>query len=396
MDPDLPKSENSVDESSSQPSLPAPGTSEKKAEKDENGAAETDGNQQHVSPKMGVRVGARASGQVGNSEAKRFFALSDRFPIQVFNDESGLQKLSHWGPTVTAIASFVLALFVWTGTRQLTNRQIELQSKQLDIQNQQAQREAERSEAEIADLRFKFLSDLTATDENRKTPAEIGLAAHGLKAFEVVHYALGVEQGDIRKSAVNVVYRLFQAQTEKGREELLDKLMAEFQFPNKTLHTGIVQSFVKVEPLLSPEQRRKLIGFVQQTAVPQNACSDQDGRELVFEAAKFIGSKRTGAIPYLLSVADVPNCGDGWFQAMYSLQSFAGEMSTEERADLRRQIEQVKKDVLDHLEQRVSKQDLSEGSGFTNFSKGNEVGITLDAFKKQVEKAFGALTSQLG
>jgi hypothetical protein len=345
----------------------------------------------------------RSSPASRNGEPEDLKTEIDRIPIQLYSEQSFLQKLSNVGPTATAVVSLILTFFVWHYSRQLAERQIELQAKQteiqlrqLDIQKQQTQREAEQAAAERADLRFKFLSDLTATDENKKTPAEIGLAAHGLDALPVVHYALGVEQADIRRSAANVVYRLFQAEDEAGRETLLNKLRGEFHSPNQTLHTGLVQSFVKLEPLLSPEQRHQLGNFLQQTVIPKNACSDQDGRELVFEATKFMGSKRTDAVPYLLSVAQAPICGDGWKQAMYSLQLIGGEMSAEERADLRAKIEAVKKDVLDHLEESVKKEDLAEGSGFAALFNGNETAIKLEVLKKRVAKAFDALEAQLG
>jgi len=408
MVPDLPPSDTFTDEPSAEPALslrppPTSRNGEKQDLKTDIAAAQTGDGNEGVPPPAGVEDRSHDSGKHSREKINRFFALSDRIPIQLFSEESFLQKLNNVGTTMAAIASVILTFFVWHYSRQLAERQIELQAKQteiqsrqLDIQKQQTQREAEQAEAELADLRFKFLSDLTATDENKKTPAEIGLAAHGLNALPVVHYALGVEQADIRKSAVNVVYRLFQAEDETGREKLLNKLMGEFHSPNKTLHTGIVQSFVKLEPLLTPQQRHELVGFLEQTVVPQNACSDQDGGELVFEATKFIGSKRVEAIPFLLSVAHFPICGDGWRQALYSLQLFGGEMSPEERADLRRQIEEVKKDVLDHLDKTVSKEDLIQGAGLAAFSNGNEVGITFEVFKKRVAKAFDALTAQLG
>jgi len=211
-----------------------------------------------------------------NSHLKvgQFFALRDRLPIQVFNEETKLKKFLQVGPILLSIASIVLTFFVWRNTDKLTTQQLELQKQQTELQN-------DRVQAELADLRFKFLNDLTAIDEHKKTPAEISLAAHGLNAFPVIHSALGVEQGDIRRSAVNVVHRLFQAEKEDGRKELLKKLEEEFAFPNKTLHTGVVESFVNIEPLLSPEQRAQILAFLEQTVVPQNVCSDQEGRETV-------------------------------------------------------------------------------------------------------------------
>ena len=401
MGPDLPQPNNHSDETEQQtgtalaPPLES-GANEQNVLKQEALDDQQDGAGKPPPPEVETITDDSSADKRSNLEREKFFAPAKRIPIQVFSQESRLQKFGHWGPMATAVASLFLTLFVWHNTERLTNRQIDLQAKQLEIQNQQMQREGEQVEAQLADMRFKFLSDLTATDENKKTPAEIGLAAHGLKAFPVVHYALGVEQTEIRKSAANVVYRLFQAEAEAGREELLKTMMREFGSPNKTLHTGIVESFVKLEPLLNPQQRRNVVGFLQQSVVPRNACSDQDGRELVFEATKFIGSKRADAIPYLMSVASVPLCGEAWVQSLYSLQSFAAEMSPQERSDLRARIEQVKKDVLDHLDQSITTQDLAEGAGFTMFSKPNEVGISFEQFKKRVAKAFDALTSQLG
>jgi len=340
-----------------------------------------------------------------NSHAKvdRFFALRDRLPIQILNEETWIQKFGHWGPVVMGAASVLLTLFVWQGTKTLTNKQIELdaqqvalQKQQVALQSQQTKLQNDQIEAELADLRFKFLNDLTATDENKKTPAEISLAAHGLKAFPVVHSALGVEQGDIRRSAVNVVYRLFQAEAEAGRKELLKKLEGEFTFPNQILHTGVVQSFVKIEPLLNPEQRKNIITFLQEKVVPQTVCSDQEGRETVFQATLFIGSKRADAIPYLISIVNVPKCGDAWLQAMLDLQLSAAKMSTQERADLREKITQLKRELLDRLELHVSMEELAAGGGFASFANKGAFTIEFGDLKKRIEKEFDTLISQLG
>lgn len=340
-----------------------------------------------------------------NSRAKveRFFALRDRLPIQIFNEETWIQKFGHLGPLILGVASIVLTAFVWQGTKTLTNKQIELdaqqvalQKRQVELQSQQTKLQNDQIEAELADLRFKFLNDLIATDENKKTPAEISLAAHGLKAFPVVHSALGVEQGDIRQSAVNVVYRLFQAEAEAGRKELLEKLEGEFAFPNQILHTGVVQSFVKIEPLLNPEQRKNIIAFLQEKVVPQTVCSDQEGRETVFQAGLFIGSKRADAIPYLVSVLNVPKCGDAWLQAMLDLQLSAANMSVQERADLREKMTQLKRELLDHLDQHVSMEELAIAGGFTSFTSKGAFGIEFGAFKKRIEEEFDTLFSKLG
>ena len=319
-----------------------------------------------------------------NGKAAQFFTLPERLPIQMFSEETWLQKLGHWGPIVTGVASLVLTGFVWVKTNQLTREQIALQAKQFELQNQQAD----------ADLRFKFLADVTGTDGAKKASAEIALAQQGMKAFPVVHHALGVEQEDVRISAVNVVYKLFQAETNAGRDGLLQRLMEEFRSPNKALHTGIVQSFVKIESVLNPEQRRKVIEFLQQNVAPQNTCSDQDGREVVLEAAKFVGSKGD-AIPYLLTVVNVPKCGDGWIQAMYNVQGVAVDLSPEQKSNLRATIEQIKTDVLDHLDRNISKQDLADGAGFTGFSNRGETGVTFENFKKRVRTEFDTLIEQL-
>ena len=357
-------------------------------------------------PKPGVTDEVSVPHENSHINIDWVFPPRDRFPIQIFSEETWLQKFGHWGPIVTGVvmgvASIILTAFVWQSTKELTDKQIELdaqqvtlQKRQVELQGQQTKLQNDQIEAELADLRFKFLNDLTATDENKKTPAEISLAAHGLKAFPVLHSALGVEQGNIRRSAVNVVYRLFQAEDDGGRNLLLQKLMEEFRFPNKTLHTGVVQSFVKIEPLLSPEQRAIIITFLQQKVVPQTACGDQEGREVVLAASMFLGSKRPDANPYLLSVVNVPACGDTWLQAIYNLQESAPDMSAQEKADLRQQVIQVKREVLDHLDQKVTEKDLADGSGFTSFAKKGEFGITFGAFKKRIEKEFNRLLSQL-
>ena len=134
-----------------------------------------------------------------------------------------------------------------------------------------------QTEAELSDLRVKFLNDLTAKlndltakDENKKVLAEIGLAGHGLAAIPVVSFALGVEQVEIRSSAVNVFYRMFQASIGFAeRDALLTELMNQMMSPNKNLRTGIVQSLVKVGPLLNPAEHRKVITFLESKVPPR-------------------------------------------------------------------------------------------------------------------------------
>lgn len=343
---------------------------------------------------------AKLSPRNSHPKVDQFFSLTDRFPIQIFNEETKLQKFAHWGsvlgPIVMGAASLFLALYVWHNTEKLTDRQINLQAQQVELQSRQNQLQNDQAQAELADLRFKFLNDLTATDENKKTPAEISLAAHGLKAFPVVHYALGVEQGEIRKSAVNVVYRLFQAETNEGREELLNRLMGEFAFPNQILHTGVVQSFVKVEPLLTITQRERVIGFLQQRVIPQSACSEQEGKETVLESAKFMGSKRADGIPYLMSVVSVARCGDAWLQAIFNLQTVAPEISAQERSRLRERVTQLEHEVLDHLHQNISNDELVLGAGFAGFLNKGELSVNFDNFSKRIKKEFDSLISRLG
>lgn len=332
----------------------------------------------------------------GRVDAQQFFALGDRFPLQVFSEETNLQKLAHWGPLVMGVASIVLTIFVWRNTEKLSSQQVALQAKQVELQDRQNQVQNHQAEAQLADLRFKYLNDLTATDENKRTPAEIGLAAHGLEAFPVVHYALGVEPGDIRNSAVNVVYRLFQAEKDEGREQLLSHLRDEFAFPNRNLHTGVVQSLVKLELLLNPEQRKTAIGFLQEKLAPQSVCTTQEGREAVLEAAKFVGSKHADAIPYLTSVIGVPACGDGWLQGMYNFENLAPKLSVDERSLLREKVSEIKKDVLAGLEQKINRQELGEGAGYAGFLNKGEVTVQFEVFKTRIEKEFDTLISQLG
>jgi hypothetical protein len=322
------------------------------------------------------------------AKAEQFFKLPQRVPLQIFNEETWVQKLGHWGPAVTGLASLLLTGFVWVKTAELTERQVAIQDAQLQLQKQQ-------SEAQTADTRFKFLTDLASPEEKTRTSAEIALARHP-QAFPVVHYALGLENDDIRKSALNVVYRLFQGETKDGRDALLNRLMKEFESPNKTLQTGIVQSFVKIESLLNPDQRRTVINSLQQNVAPQKSCTELNNREVVFEAANFVSSNRVDAMPYLLTVANVPRCGDAWIQAMYNILSFVPGMSAEERFRLREQIQQIKKDALDHLDRTAVEQDLAAGAGFAAFLSDGEVAATFEAFTKRVEKEFDALIAQLG
>jgi hypothetical protein len=157
-----------------------------------------------------------------------------------------------------------------------------------------------------------------------------------------------------------------------------------------------VESFVKIEPLLKPEQRANIIAFLQAKVVPQTVCSDQEGRETVFQAALFIGSKRSDAIPYLVSVVNVPKCGDAWLQAMLDLQLSAPNMSVQERTGLREKMTNLKRELLDGLDQYVSKEELATGGGFTSFANKGAFALEFGDFKKRIEEEFDTLISNLG
>ena len=153
---------------------------------------------------------------------------------------------------------------------------------------------------------------------------------------------------------------------------------------------------MKIEPLLNPEQRKNIIAFLQEKVVPQTVCSDHEGRETVLQATLFIGSKRADAIPYLISIVNVPRCGYAWLQAMLDLQLSAANMSTQERADLREKIIQVKRELLGRLEVHVSMEELAAGGGFASFAKKGAFAIEFDDLKKRIKKEFDTLISQLG
>jgi hypothetical protein len=289
---------------------------------------------------------------------------------------------------ITSVASIVLTLFVWLSAKQLNKEQIALQEKQTQLQSEQVK-------AELADMRFKFLNDLTATDEDKKIPAEIGLAAHGRDAMPVVHFALGVEQQNIRKSAVSVFHRMFQAAaTFEERNQLLADLMAQMESPNKTLHMGIVQALVKIGPLLSTDERQRVIAFLQENVRPGSVCSDTEGRSRVKEAATFFWAKDTNSIPYLLTVARYPRCGDGWLQAMLKLEDVA-RMQPQKRAELLTAIGQVRTEVLNSLRENVSDEDFVNG-GFREFIPEGKLVISFEGFKRRVEDEFNRLGEILG
>lgn len=328
--------------------------------------------------------------------------MADRFPVQVYADETLSQKIAHWGPTVIGIASIIITiavtLFVWYQGDKLGKQQVELQNQLV--------------QAELNDMRSKFFNDLTVADENKRTLAEIGLAGHGTKALQVVHLALGVEQSDIRKSAVNVVYRLFQAamnRSEKDemlyrlmkefrlvqtttnsseRDEILNHLMKEFKSPNKNLRMGVVQCMVKIEPLLTPPERLRVTNFLLTNVDPGNICTDREGRETVQEAAKFFNANNAESTRYLLAIALCPKCGDGWLQAMYKLGAVLEELPPAQSAALQTKLNELRAEVLGSLHEKVSEEDLNKGAGFSKFLQKGQERITFEGFQKRVQEMF--------
>jgi hypothetical protein len=334
-------------------------------------------------PPEATNVTARQSTAASTSNADKFFSMQQRFPLQVFEHESAWQKFSHLGPTFASLASLVLTLFVWNNAAQLSKQQLALDEKQAQLQEKQV-------EAELSDIRIKFLNDLTAKEETKKVHAEIGLAGHGAAALPVVYFALGVEQGQIRNSAVNVFYRMFQASSSfPDRDALLTELMKRMMSPNKNLRTGVVQSLVKVGPLLNLAERQKVIAFLESKVPPQNICHELEGRSMVKEAATFFWSGDASSIPYLVSIARNPGCGDGWMQAMVKLGEVAAKQP-QQRSELLKIIDQVLTETLPGLRERVSDETLLEG-GFKEFLEEGKVTASFTDFEQKVKEELNRL-----
>jgi len=316
-------------------------------------------------------------------DPEEHFPVKQRMPVQVFIEESFGQRLSHWGPTLTAVVSLILAWVVIGLQRQ----QIALNQKQTDLQTDQVK-------AQLAEMRFKFLNDLTDKEETKKIPAEIGLAGHGSDALPVVHFALGVEQGQIRDSAVSVVYRMFQAGSYESRWTILQGLMKEFDSPNQLLHVGIVQSLVKIRPLMTPPEVQLAVSKLVERFPPQAACATVQGRTLVKTMATFFPVKDADSITELLKIVRHPRCGDGWEQAIIRLAEAAAAAPAAKRRELEPEVARIESEVLMGLRSTVSDDDLASG-GFQEFVVNGQGPVKFDVFQKKVNADFTELKESL-
>lgn len=318
------------------------------------------------------------SGLVPTKGQAQVTAPPERIPIHLFDDESRLKKLSYVGPVILGGASIFLTAVVWVNTTTLTRKQLELQERQTQLQEEQLS-------AEQADMRTKFFNDLTSTDDDKKTFAAISLAGHGLKAWPVVHLALGVESGEVRESGVEVVHILFQSGSAGDRTSLLEHLKAELNYPNERLHLGVVQSYVEIEPLMNPTERLQTTQLLDEQIL-SSRCSKQVGRETVHEAVKFFGVADSNSVKYLLTISGSPRCGSGWKQAIQNLVEIAGNLPASERARLQKQFQARTAEVLMKLRQEIGDQELTDSSGFGMF--GSESSVTFGRFEEKVKEEF--------
>ncbi len=324
----------------------------------------------------------------------RQFPLPKRFPLQVFMEETWGQRMSHWGPTITSLFSIGLAFVVWNSAQELSSKQVDLQERQLNLQAQQTLLLNHQVTSELADTRAKFLNDLMMTnDENKRTIAEIGLAGQGANALPVVFFALGVEKDEIRRSGVDVFYRMFQNESVEGRGSLLDQLIKQFEAPNRILHTGTVQALLEIGPLLNSTERQKIIAVLLQKFPPENVCSERDGRDLIREAATFVKASDPGALSLLLPIAAHPRCGGGWLQAMIKL-SAVGATDTQKRAEVLTKIDQIRTQSLASLRTTTTDDDLISG-GFDSFVEAGQVRVSFESFRRRVELEFDRLKVSL-
>lgn len=310
---------------------------------------------------------------------------AERIPIHLFDEESGLKKLSYVGPVLLGGFSIILTFVVWANTKTLTERQIELQRTQTELQ-------AEQLAAQENDMRTKFFNDLTSDDPEKKTFAAISLAGHGLKAMSVVHLALGVESGQVRESAVEVVHILFQSGSLGDRNKLLEQLKREFEYPNERLQLGVVQSLVEIEPLMNSEERGQTMQFLQERIL-QSRCSQALGREIVHEAVKFFGAVDPRSLPYLLLISESPRCGSGWKQAIQNLVEIAGSLPASQRVDLQKQFHAKTSEVLRKLPEQFTDVELADTSGFGIFA--SESNVTFVKFQEKVKEQFSRVESAL-
>ncbi|HKO62107.1 MAG TPA: hypothetical protein VJV03_13165 [Pyrinomonadaceae bacterium] len=337
----------------------------------------------------------QVSGAKTQSGVVDYFPISNRVPIQVFVEESIGQRVGHWGPVFIGFLSFLLAAVIAVNAYFLNQRQIALQEQQNELTRKQNELHAAQSKAQLADMRFKFLNDLTDPDENKKTSAELSLASHGVNALPVIHFALGVEQPDIRDSAVNVVKRMFQAASIAERKEILDALTADFSSPNKLLHAGIVQSLVTIQPMLNADESRLITKVLDERFPPETVCADPEGRSLVKHLARFFPIKDAASLPHLMKIASCPRCGDAWSQAMIRLKSAANILPNEKRHELAIQLDSIEKEAMKDLRTKVTDEDLESGGFQVFYDDSGSGSLAFEDFEKRVAEEFRQLREYL-
>jgi hypothetical protein len=259
-----------------------------------------------------------------------------------------LHKIGYLGPTLTGLGSLVIAGLVFYYGNKLNNLQIQLQTQQTELAARQTEINEAQKRAAISDMLSKFFTDLTDTNESKKTFAAIGLAAHGEDALPVVKLALGVEQSPIRASAVDVVVLLFQSGS-INRAKLFDELMSYLESPNLQLRRGVLECFFRMgNQLKQEEEGQKIIQYLNEKVNPDGQCWNEGDEQILLGAAKLLSNwPRIDSRDYLLRIARTFNCKrSAWFQALESLPEVTRPLGKNERQTIIKHLEELRPTLL--------------------------------------------------
>ena len=116
---------------------------------------------------------------------------------------------------------------------------------------------------------------------------------------------------------------------------------------------------------------------------------------MVRQATTFFSDKNPRRTDYLLKIARVPRCGQGWVQTLVKLRTVADQLAPPQRAELRESLVRLKDEVLGNLRRSVSDEDLKAGIGFGQSMKDGRLVVNFEVFKQEVEKQFAELLDDI-
>jgi hypothetical protein len=231
---------------------------------------------------------------------------------------------------ITAVATLITA-FVLVKQNNIQEKQADASRVQADASRIQA--DASKLQAHIMErqdkdalrkMRIDLFNDIINSDVSKKNAAFMTLAEHNDSMQSIIGQALNFEPQNLHENTADIVSYLFQLEDvypeKKGvREKLFESLMTYLTSQTPRLQEGALRCFIKLGPMLKPEEKEKVVNLLKRDFNPKSLCGN--GKVPVMQTvAQFLAiALNAETRKFLLGIAETTECQDARRQAVLNL-----------------------------------------------------------------------------